>query len=1236
MGKLNNGWQVPKLLSEAILTLAKKPTDTALAKLPPPSIDRGEVLRWFANNFGFYGGSARGLFVSDFTDSDEAALEAAIIELKMRKSVFVSSGDAFYKQAEHLWEQSSTDARFGKPILNPVENDLANKDLVVIRDLEPPKNQAQLWYFYNHLVYPRAMRGLTTLVTTGRGYEEFIALGANLEDRSFSGRPLTWEKAIWLIEASMINLSLFAMLRDSGLPPMLKDEYYLWMSLSERGLSATPQHVFEDYVLDLALILADKKIDIECGGTSWLDGDSLSVEDKKRYDRLFADGWQVLRFTTAEILNNYNGCADVVQELCLTGKKRKKPGRLISSITDLALPLTLPANMVEDVLESAAINHGAGQAALSGAAGTGKTTCVAERVVHLLDQGVDASSILVLSLNKETLSPIQTLLKSRLDTELFEKLSLFSWRQLGEKILGENLSALKRKAPLKTEANPQKILQRLLVKHLKELDPATVDLSKGLDEFTISGIIALYKARMISTKQAKDDARDKVAEIVAKIYQAYEEQLQRSNKFDENDLVTKAVYLLLDRSDIRVRYQNQFDYVLVDELQDATPAEDMMARIIAAPQDNLFVAGDDDQAILSARGGQASLLSDVSHNKPWSRTYLLAKNWRSDSQIADRAAKILMSLNGRGVQKGLVSGWENNNKPAVIGPEKHPNERVEIEAVVSEIEKLISKGQKPKDIAVISRQGRYRDLVEEALRKKGLAFHAREKDESLLPSERLDMISFLRLVADPDGPRAKEDFERICQIRYKDVDPKISSTIASFAEANNLSFMRAVEIYSEASGEKSCKELEQLVRVIRNMHQEKLPPAETISLLKRTQRLADHYGSIRVSPDVYYEPMSVIGELEIAAKDFATVGDFLKYLSSTRLPVVDEVSGGISVLSVQETKGREFPTVFLVGLSQGSFPCIDNCNPDEERRLFYVAVTRAQGVLYLSLASNVRDKEQEPSEYLIEMGYFPKEEQSPVVIPEAKVTPVSGAIGQPVSPSKLAKEPPRPRLVEPPKVVEVKAKEPPKTPIPDERIKLEPAKSAVAETKPTPTNPVEPAPVAKALNAEMKPPVIEPVVTESVIIEPIKEKPEPVLAIEPPIESPTESLKEEPVRPKPVVKTPPPIPRLEQPTEPPAKVENPPVAKPAVPEPAVIPVAPKPEVAPTASNVLPRCPACAASVEGDAKFCGECGYPILSLAPPADYVAYTVVEKNESVCPSCSAEIEAGAKFCGECGYKTS
>src|SRR5262249_51972957 len=149
-------------------------------------------------------------------------------------------------------------------------------------------------------------------------------------------------------------------------------------------------------------------------------------------------------------------------------------------------------------------------------------------------------------------------------------------------------------------------------------------------------------------------------------------------------------------------------------------------------------------------------------------------------------------------------------------------------------------------------------------------------------------MAFLKLVMDPDGPKARESFERVCQLRVKEVDPKLSATIASFAEANNLSYLKAVEIYSEAVAEPACKDLEQLVRIIRTMHTESLPPAQAISLWKRTQRLGEYYKSIKVPPGVNYEPLRKLSFLEEEALKFKSVSEFIKAQSAPTKTSEDE------------------------------------------------------------------------------------------------------------------------------------------------------------------------------------------------------------------------------------------------------------------------------------------------------------------------------------------------------------
>ncbi len=236
---------------------------------------------------------------------------------------------------------------------------------------------------------------------------------------------------------------------------------------------------------------------------------------------------------------------------------------------------------------------------------------------------------------------------------------------------------------------------------------------------------------------------------------------------------------------------------------------------------------------------------------------------------------------------------------------------------------------------------------------------------ALLPDEVGDVMAFLTLVMDPDGPKARESFERICHLRVKEVNPALSATIASFAESNNLSYLKGIEIYWQAVQDPSCRELEQLVRIIRTMHQEKLPPAETISLLKRTQRLGEYYNSIKVPPGVIYEPMRKLGILEEEARKFQSVTEFVK----SQLAIQQAANGAgatekaVHVLNIHESKGREFPVAFVIG--QGVMPA-QGADFEEERRLFYVAFTRAKELVYLSYPANFANESVQPSSFLVD------------------------------------------------------------------------------------------------------------------------------------------------------------------------------------------------------------------------------------------------------------------------------
>ena len=324
-------------------------------------------------------------------------------------------------------------------------------------------------------------------------------------------------------------------------------------------------------------------------------------------------------------------------------------------------------------------------------------------------------------------------------------------------------------------------------------------------------------------------------------------------------------------------------------------------------------------------------MSEVSIKLPNARCFLLEKNWRSHPTIVMHSKQLLNGLSRRRVKKDITPGWGIPPTPAIVGPQMLDTEGAEAEWVADEAHMLIESGRSPQDIAVLYRYHRYGLIIEDSMSRRGIKCVTTHPEAGLIPDEVGDVMAFLRLVMDPDGPKARESFERVCQLRVKEVDPKLSLTIASFAEANNLSYLKAVEIYSEAVAEPACKDLEQLVRIIRTMHMENLPPAQAISLWKRTQRLNEYYKSVKVPPGVNYEPLRKLAYLEEEALKFKTVADFIKAQSAAGKSGNGE--GGdqvVHILTLHEAKGKEFPIVFLVGLAEGLFPAESATDREED------------------------------------------------------------------------------------------------------------------------------------------------------------------------------------------------------------------------------------------------------------------------------------------------------------------
>lgn len=1181
-----------------------------------------DMLDWFSGNFGYYLGFNRGLIISEFKAEFEPNLESLLVNLKGRETrPLVLTYEQIRKQAEFIWDQARNHSVLGNPAKTKAEKELLDAELLVLRDFKAPANEHELWYLLNYVVYPRALRNKATIYIIPAGYEEFIAASSKCPDAYFGNRAINFDKLLFLMESSCVDLNYFSLSLEKKLPPMVKSEYILVKALQERNINFEVQKVYKDHMLAIAVQNKGRKINIEIDPINGVLVGHDCPDEISRTVSLIQDGWSVLRFSTSEIYQNVRACVEAVEEIIKTSEKRHPAGRLVTMQNLQKEPNLTKA----DPGQYAAVIHGSGPAVLVGNAGTGKTLCLIERIALLLNRNVNPEAILVISKSKAELDQIKAALGQSFSEELINCLALNTCQDIGFRIIKENLTVLKRKTGIKQEPNPQKIIQRLLPKYRKELDILSQELSKDMDEFEIASQITKLKSALISSKEAKQEAKEAKDDLIARVYAGYEEQLQRSNRFDLDDLVYLASKLLLENKDIRNKYQYRYEFVLVDEYEDMSIAEDALIQVLAAPQDGLFLAANPQLAGVS-QDIAANFVQDASFWMPSITKYQLENNWRNHPSIVELCNRATgLYARPQGDNYTCVSA---DAAGAVIGPLHFAATDEELFWMAQEIKALIDTGRKTSEIAVVIAEEGQREKVAACLAKVGLAHNGQGNMNALLPDETGDMLTYLKLVVDPDGPRAREAFEHVCQLRQKEIDPKLSGTIASFAEANNLSYLKAIEIYSEATVDIACRELAQLVRIIRNLHSEQLPPAETISIIKRTQRLAEYYKSIKLPPGIPYTPVAGINVLEEEAKTFTTVASFVRHKSgSDGGALVLDGSDGVSVLDCKQAKGLEFSVVFVPSLADGVFAkSSDDDDQEAELRNIYAAISRAKEFLYLSYSTEIDGVACKPSRLLSSLGLISEES-----LIEEKVQDTQTG-DQPIIESVQVEVAAEEDMSSSEKQLQEKYQEEHYQKLPavhvEEEIKAE-AKVGVkpSETVQEITPSVE---LVEAVASSPKDNEISAIEAEQIILEQ-----ELVQAAKKQREKINAGLqvykKEENKGPLLIPKGPPMKGEKQSSYRQSAEVvasveqmnqaENMAAALSGQTQPLENNQIKDQEISSVSADLL--CPGCSEAIEPDARFCGGCGMSIEAVITDTE---------SASLTHQCGAIIEPGAKFCGECG----
>ena len=525
--------------------------------------------------------------------------------------------------------------------------------------------------------------------------------------------------------------------------------------------------------------------------------------------------------------------------------------------------------------------------------------------------------------------------------------------------------------------------QRTLMKRiLKELN---VD-PKKFTERTILGTISNSKNDLVTAESYAKNANYLYTEIVAKAYKRYETELKRSESMDFDDLIMNTILLFDKNPDVLAYYQGKFQYIHVDEYQDTNHAQYQLVQLLAKRFKNLCIVGDADQSIYGWRGADMQNILDFEQDYPEAKVVLLEENYRSTKTILQAANEVINNNQKRRPKKL----WTQNADGENIIYHRSGDEREEANFVAGQINHELQENKRQySDFAVLYRTNAQSRAIEEALLKSNIPYTMVGGTKFYSRKEIRDVVAYLNVIA---NVRDNISFERIVNEPKRGVGPKALETLRDFATQQDVSLLEAARDVTLSSLKgKAASELFNLAHILLNLADDvdQFTITELVEkvLDKTTYKKALEIQTTSLEAQNRLENIEEFltvtksfddKEAENAVEDETGLDKLSRFLNDLSLVAdtdsYDETSQ-VTLMTLHAAKGLEFPVVFLVGMEEGVFPLSrqaeDEDELEEERRLVYVGITRAEEVLYMTNASSRmlfgRSSYNQPSRFLREI-----------------------------------------------------------------------------------------------------------------------------------------------------------------------------------------------------------------------------------------------------------------------------
>lgn len=601
-----------------------------------------------------------------------------------------------------------------------------------------------------------------------------------------------------------------------------------------------------------------------------------------------------------------------------------------------------------------------GAVLVTAGAGSGKTRMLTHRIAHLVfDERVEKRNILAITFTNKA----ATEMKERLETMLGDVSAMWicTFHAMCSRILrreAENIGYTSNFS-IYTDIEKDRTIKRILENK-----------NTNLNADTIAWHISNAKNHLFDPDDyAQYIADPKKREVIITCFKEYEATLKHCNALDFDDLLNKTYELFKTKPEVLEYYQNKFEYIHVDEFQDTNKAQYELVRLLSQKYNNIFVVGDEDQCIYSWRGADVTNVSAFTKDFKGAKVFKLEQNYRSTKKILE-VANTLIKKNQNRLEKLL---WTENQEGTKVELKTTYNETEEAEYVAETIKNLVSNyGYNYNDFAVLMRVNSLSRMVEEKFITYGVPYKVYGGFKFFERKEIKDVISYLRLIHNPSDDEATR---RMLAFPKRGIGDVAVANLAVVAEETGKNMYNC--IVEDLLDPKLAKKFEPVKELFIDFKQ-KCDTMQLYDFVEYVINKVDFKGAIGDKTDEDRNKQMNIDDFLLSVKEFedanegATLEDYLQSITLMRdVDNLDQDQDFASVITVHAAKGLEFKVVFIIGLNDGLFPLSRAVNSDdpneleEERRLMYVAITRAKERLYMTRARTRFSFESKRSEYTI-------------------------------------------------------------------------------------------------------------------------------------------------------------------------------------------------------------------------------------------------------------------------------